>query len=156
MKVLQYTPHGGLCQTDAGLVEWSQMNGEGSMLKKRKRQAKELDIKQRLIEMRWRILNHLVTGFASSPKKAKSAHKKQLRRRSKYIGVSRNNSNWQALINVDQVKRYIGTFVDELEAAKAYDLYSVAMNGEEASLNFDYTAQEMLQKIEHYLEKNSE
>ncbi|CAI2375766.1 unnamed protein product [Moneuplotes crassus] len=118
---------------------------------KRKRKTPELDLRKSLLKLRNLILNRFVTGFASTRKKARTANKKQLRRRSRYIGVSRNNDNWQALINVDQVKNYIGTFTDELEAAKAYDLYSVAIRGQGAALNFDYSAEEMLKKIEIYL-----
>ncbi|CAI2370163.1 unnamed protein product [Moneuplotes crassus] len=123
--------------------------------KKRNCRSNKLDIAQQLVSLRWSILNNYVTGFTSSSKKAKSAHKKHLRRRSKYIGVSRNNANWQALINIDQIKRYIGTFGEELQAARAYDLYSVAMKGEEASLNFNYSSEEMLERIDYFLEHNS-
>ncbi|CAI2380272.1 unnamed protein product [Moneuplotes crassus] len=118
---------------------------------KRSRKTTEIDIQQSLLNLRNQILNRRVTGFNRSQKRARSDNSKSLRRRSHYIGVSRNNDNWQALINVDQVKSYIGTFTDELEAAKAYDLYSVAIRGQEAALNFDYSAEEMLEIIEDYL-----
>ncbi|CAI2367173.1 unnamed protein product [Moneuplotes crassus] len=125
------------------------------VLKKRKRKTYELDIRPNLVKLRAHILNKHVSGFVSQSKKAKCSNKRPLSRRSRYIGVSRNNENWQALINVGKVKKYIGTFVDELEAAKAYDLYSVAIRGEDASLNFDYTAEEMLERIEYYLGNKS-
>eukprot|EP00344_Euplotes_crassus_P011282 CAMPEP_0196997208 /NCGR_PEP_ID=MMETSP1380-20130617/2877_1 /TAXON_ID=5936 /ORGANISM="Euplotes crassus, Strain CT5" /LENGTH=168 /DNA_ID=CAMNT_0042413369 /DNA_START=190 /DNA_END=693 /DNA_ORIENTATION=- len=109
---------------------------------------KGLDISDKLMALRTSLLEQSITGFTSSQKKAKSVNKKYLKRRSKYIGVSRNNANWQALINVNKSKKYIGTFADELEAARAYDLYSVAIRGKEASLNFDYSAEEILERIE--------
>ncbi|CAI2381548.1 unnamed protein product [Moneuplotes crassus] len=129
-----------------------EMKDEKSTSTKSKNLSQKLDIKQKLISLRWRILNQYVSVFVSSKKKAKSVTKKNLKRRSKYIGVSKNNANWQALINVNQIKKYIGTFTDELQAARAYDLYSVAMKGEEASLNFDYTPSDMLERIQYFLE----
>lgn len=137
------------------LEESKQASTPTPALKKRKRRTCELDIRPNLIKLRKRILSQHVTRFTSRSKKAKCSTKKLLTRRSKYIGVSRNNANWQALINVDKVKNYIGTFMDELEAARAYDLYSVAIRGNEASLNFDYTAEEMLERIECYLKHKS-
>mmetsp|Transcript_16055 Transcript_16055/g.15776 ORF Transcript_16055/g.15776 Transcript_16055/m.15776 type:complete len:136 (-) Transcript_16055:31-438(-) len=128
------------------------MKDEKSASTKSKNLSQKLDIKQKLISLRWRILNQYVSVFVSSKKKAKSVTKKNLKRRSKYIGVSKNNANWQALINVNQIKKYIGTFTNEIQAARAYDLYSVAMKGEEASLNFDYTPSDMLERIQYFLE----
>mmetsp|Transcript_12267 Transcript_12267/g.12305 ORF Transcript_12267/g.12305 Transcript_12267/m.12305 type:complete len:111 (-) Transcript_12267:2-334(-) len=105
--------------------------------------------------MRNRILKDLTISFSSSSKKTRETTGASLSRRSQYIGVSRNNSNWQALINVKNTKKYIGTFEDELEAAKTYDIYAVAMRREKALLNFSYTAQEMLTAIDHFLEHGS-
>eukprot|EP00344_Euplotes_crassus_P004055 CAMPEP_0197016646 /NCGR_PEP_ID=MMETSP1380-20130617/79083_1 /TAXON_ID=5936 /ORGANISM="Euplotes crassus, Strain CT5" /LENGTH=131 /DNA_ID=CAMNT_0042443621 /DNA_START=308 /DNA_END=700 /DNA_ORIENTATION=- len=121
---------------------------EASAPKRRKRKTKELDIREKLLRLRERILNHSLTEFISSSKKAQSAHRMKIKRRSKYIGVSKNTSNWQALINIGHIKKYIGTFATELQAARAYDLYSVALRAEYGSLNFDYTADEMLERIE--------
>uniref|UniRef100_A0A7S3KSC9 AP2/ERF domain-containing protein n=1 Tax=Euplotes crassus TaxID=5936 RepID=A0A7S3KSC9_EUPCR len=112
---------------------------------------KGLDISDKLMALRTSLLEQSITGFTSSQKKAKSVNKKYLKRRSKYIGVSRNNANWQALINVNKIKRYIGTFSSELQAAEAYDLYSFAIRGEQAPLNFAYTPLQMLTKIETFL-----
>mmetsp|Transcript_31038 Transcript_31038/g.30587 ORF Transcript_31038/g.30587 Transcript_31038/m.30587 type:complete len:177 (-) Transcript_31038:24-554(-) len=122
---------------------------------KRKKRSNGLDIRQSLLNLRDHILNKSITEFACTKKKAKMATKNNLERRSQYIGVSRNNSNWQALINVNRVKKYIGTFSNEIQAARAYDLHSAAVRGEEASLNFSYTPQEMLETIEHFLTHNS-
>ncbi|CAI2364378.1 unnamed protein product [Moneuplotes crassus] len=122
-----------------------------SLPKRRKRKVKELDIREDLQTLRSRIISQDATEFSSSSKKAKSGNKKCLKRRSKYIGVSKNNSNWQALINLGKVKKYIGTFSSQMQAARAYDIYSVALRGEEGALNFDYTAEEMLERIEYFL-----
>eukprot|EP00344_Euplotes_crassus_P001937 CAMPEP_0197005150 /NCGR_PEP_ID=MMETSP1380-20130617/28091_1 /TAXON_ID=5936 /ORGANISM="Euplotes crassus, Strain CT5" /LENGTH=160 /DNA_ID=CAMNT_0042424187 /DNA_START=215 /DNA_END=697 /DNA_ORIENTATION=+ len=155
MKAVQKKIQTNLSKSDTNSIRQAQMLNEKLAPTKRKRNTKELDIRQGLLDLKMSILNQCVTGFTSTPKKAKSAHKKHLRRRSKYIGVSKNNSNWQALINVDQVKKYIGTFADELGAARAYDMHSVALSGEEASLNFNYSTEEMLERIEYYLTHNS-
>ncbi|CAI2374815.1 unnamed protein product [Moneuplotes crassus] len=154
-SIVKAKSQASLSEGEAMAEESKQTRTPAQVLKKRKRRNCELDIRPNLIKLREHILSKQVVGFASKPKKAKSSTKKLLRRRSKYIGVSKNNENWQALINVDKVKNYIGTFVDELEAAKVYDLYSVAIRGDEASLNFDYTAEEMLERIECYLEHKS-
>ncbi|CAI2378180.1 unnamed protein product [Moneuplotes crassus] len=149
---LQKKPENIFFQEDKKVDVKGNIESDKPPLRKKRRSRNELDITHKLLSLRWRILNCYVTEFTSSSKKAKNASKKQLRRRSKYIGVSRNNSNWQALINIDQIKRYIGTFVDELQAARAYDLYSVALRGQEAFLNFDYSAEDMLERIEYFLE----
>ncbi|CAI2378163.1 unnamed protein product [Moneuplotes crassus] len=131
--------------------EKDEPNKERIVIKKKKRYREELDITKKLKGLRWLILNQYITKFTSSRKNAKSSTKDLLRRRSKYIGVSRNNANWQALINVNKIKRYIGTFSSELQAAEAYDLYSFALRGEQAPLNFAYTPLQMLTKIETFL-----
>ncbi|CAI2374986.1 unnamed protein product [Moneuplotes crassus] len=126
-------------------------------IKKRKSRADAIDIKPGLLELRKQILdnkNKSTTEFTRSTKKTRFASKTTHGRRSKYIGVSKNNIHWQALINVDRKKKYIGTFIDEVEAARAYDIYSLAIKGKEACLNFDYTVQEMLENIEYYLTHN--
>ena len=49
-------------------------------------------------------------------------------RRSNYIGVFKNGPNWQALIAIDGVKTYIGTYKGEEEAARAFDYYSIYLH----------------------------
>lgn len=94
----------------------------------------------------------MTTSFRSTTKKTRGTTDVHLGRRSQYIGVSRNNTNWQALINVKNSKKYIGTFTSEIEAARNYDIYAVAMQGEKALLNFNYTPQQMVDAVEYYLE----
>ncbi|CAI2382744.1 unnamed protein product [Moneuplotes crassus] len=152
MEIFQQAPQTNISIRPVVQQNIEQHGNVEPLLRKRRRNTKELNITERLTDLRLRILSGYVTKFTCSAKKAKSTHKKNLRRRSKYIGVSRNNSNWQALLNVDQIKKYIGTFTNELQAARAYDIYSVAMRGEEASLNFNYSGEEMLERIEYFLE----
>ncbi|CAI2380379.1 unnamed protein product [Moneuplotes crassus] len=117
----------------------------------RRRRSKKLNIKAKLIKLRDRLLTNREASFKRSMKKRRCTKGTTLKRRSQYIGVSKNNTHWQALITVKRVKRYIGIFFDELEAARTYDLYALAMKGKSASLNFDYTCDEMLEVINFYL-----
>ncbi|CAI2373568.1 unnamed protein product [Moneuplotes crassus] len=153
-KVSRENFKANLYEIESRIEDRNEMKSTKPTLEKRKRKTDEVDIRQSLLKLRTRLLNNSISGFSASSKKARSVTKKNLRRRSKYIGVSKNNSNWQALVNVDQVKRYIGTFTNELEAARTYDLYSVAIREEEASLNFSYTSQQMLEQVDHYLQHN--
>ena len=64
-------------------------------------------------------------------------------RGSKYRGVSKNGSQWQVLIMVKKKKRYIGSFSNEEEAAKAYDKVALQHHGIKAKTNYDYTKDEV-------------
>ncbi|CAI2370929.1 unnamed protein product [Moneuplotes crassus] len=118
---------------------------------KRESRSSKLNINPRLIQFRKYLLRYKVPGLTKRIKNTKQITDKYLGRRSKYIGVSKNNIHWQALINVNRAKKYIGTFCDEIEAARAYDLHAIAMQGKKAKLNFDYTPKEILSVIDHYL-----
>ncbi|CAI2381981.1 unnamed protein product [Moneuplotes crassus] len=126
-------------------------------LKKRKSRVDKLDIKPGLLKLRKGILNNMhknATAFTQSRKKTRFTSNINLGRRSRYIGVTKNNTHWQALINVKKSKKYIGTFSNDIEAARTYDLFSLAIKGERALINFNYTADEMLESIDHYLSHN--
>ncbi|CAI2359648.1 unnamed protein product [Moneuplotes crassus] len=117
----------------------------------RTNRSQRLDITDKLTVLRGLLLKTRVSSLRCSAKKTRYTKNKYLGRRSKYIGVTRNNIHWQALINVDHKKKYIGTFIDEIEAAKTYDLYALAMQGRRANLNFSYKPQKMIEIIDHYL-----
>ncbi|CAI2387196.1 unnamed protein product [Moneuplotes crassus] len=117
----------------------------------RRRRSSRLDIRAGLKRLRTRIQNGRVTGFQSSRKKTRGTTDTSLGRRSQYIGVSKNNANWQALINHRNTKKYIGTFTDELEAARTYDLYAMTMQGQKACLNFSYSAQEVEEMVDYFV-----
>eukprot|EP00344_Euplotes_crassus_P000835 CAMPEP_0197001140 /NCGR_PEP_ID=MMETSP1380-20130617/5904_1 /TAXON_ID=5936 /ORGANISM="Euplotes crassus, Strain CT5" /LENGTH=249 /DNA_ID=CAMNT_0042418689 /DNA_START=1539 /DNA_END=2288 /DNA_ORIENTATION=+ len=131
--------------------ETNENQTETEEIKYRRRRSKRLNIRAKLIRLRSRILNNRESSFNHSLKKTRYTSNVNLNRRSKFIGVSKNNTHWQSLITVDRVKKYIGIFNEELEAAKTYDLYAVAIKGKRACLNFDYTSQEMLELINFYL-----
>ncbi|CAI2359895.1 unnamed protein product [Moneuplotes crassus] len=124
-------------------------------LQKRRSRSTKLDIRKSLIRLRKRIMSKNTMKFTQTLKKNRGNPNKYLGRRSQYIGVTKNNTNWQALINVKGAKKYIGTFLHEVEAAKAYDLYSLAMQGKKASLNFNYTGKEMAKMISYFLAHGS-
>ena len=71
-------------------------------------------------------------------------------RRSKYIGVFKNNHNWQAFITMNKKKIYIGSYSLEEGAAKAFDFYSILLNKEKATTNFDYTKQDLFEILQEY------
>ena len=64
-------------------------------------------------------------------------------RGSRYRGVSRNGSQWQVLIMVNKKKRYVGSYSDEKEAARAYDKVALQNHGQKAKTNFDYNKEEL-------------
>ena len=67
-------------------------------------------------------------------------------RGSRYRGVSRNGNQWQVLIMVNKKKRYVGSYSNEEEAARAYDKVALQNHGAKAKTNFDYLEEEV-QKI---------
>lgn len=65
------------------------------------------------------------------------------RRGSRYRGVSRNGNQWQVLIMVCKKKRYVGSYSNEEEAARAYDKAALQNHGARAKTNFDYVEEEL-------------
>ena len=57
---------------------------------------------------------------------------------SKYKGVywRKKTRKWEVKITFEKKKIHLGTFCDEIEAAKAYDRAAIKYHGEFASLNF--------------------
>ena len=64
-------------------------------------------------------------------------------RASKFRGVSKNGNQWQVLIMVNKKKRYLGSFLNEEEAARVYDKVALQNHGHKAKTNFDYTKEEI-------------
>lgn len=76
--------------------------------------------------------------------------KKWSKRRSSFIGVSRNGTSYQVLIAVNGRKTYLGSFDDEREAALTFDFYSILLHSVEANTNFSYTAYNIREMIKNY------
>jgi hypothetical protein len=64
-------------------------------------------------------------------------------RGSRYRGVSRNGNQWQVLIMVNKKKRYVGSYSNEEEAARAYDKAALQNHGSKAKTNYDYSEEEL-------------
>jgi hypothetical protein len=65
------------------------------------------------------------------------------RRGSRYRGVSRNGNQWQVLIMVCKKKRYVGSYLNEEEAARSYDKVALQNHGKRAKTNFPYIEEEV-------------
>lgn len=55
---------------------------------------------------------------------------------SPYKGVGRSRSKWRACIRAEGTSHWLGTFADEVAAARAYDDAARILHGEFAYLNF--------------------
>lgn len=55
---------------------------------------------------------------------------------SRFKGVKRNGARWQAGISANCRYHYLGTFDDEIDAAKAYDAAAQRLHGPYAKCNF--------------------
>ena len=64
--------------------------------------------------------------------------KKRIKSRSKYKGIyfDRRDRVWYARITTNGKTKHLGSFKDEIEAAKAYDEAARKYHGEFAGLNF--------------------
>ena len=78
-----------------------------------------------------------------SGKESELIQKNTKPRGSRYRGVSKNGSQWQVLIMVKKKKRYLGSFSNEEEAARAYDKVALQHHGIKAKTNYDYTKEEV-------------
>lgn len=92
--------------------------------------------------------------FVTGKKKCQASKNKSVsKRRSRFIGVTHNSANYQALIMINGKKTYVDTFAEELLAAITFDFYSMLLHGVKATTNFTYSAEEvkeMLRSFEMY------
>lgn len=95
-------------------------------------------------------------SFKQSKKWARGLFYGTSKRRSKYIGVLRNREKWQVLINEGKKKKYIGTYMTEIEAAVASDFYSIGINGLSAKTNFSYNHDQVMEMINQYLTSDNQ
>lgn len=80
---------------------------------------------------------------SNSGEHADNSNKGKKKRGSRYRGVSRNGNQWQVLIMVNKKKRYVGSYSNEEEAARAYDKVALQNHGTKAKTNFDYLDEEV-------------
>jgi hypothetical protein len=73
---------------------------------------------------------------------------------SKFKGVStaRNSTKWRARIMIDGKEQYLGSFDNEIDAARAYDIAAREHFGEYAHLNFPQEHLEETLEYESWLE----
>lgn len=106
------------------------------------------------------ILKHHSDGeqieFKKQNKSTRGLHNGASNRRSQYIGVLKYKEYWQALINVGKTKRYIGTFDTEVQAALAYDFYSIGLHYMNSKINFTYTVAQLVPLIIGYYNSDRE
>ena len=79
-------------------------------VKERRRKANLPNLDENLNKILQKFSIGEILEFKGQEKTDRGLHKGTSNRRSQYIGVLRNNKRWQSLINVGNVKRYIGTF----------------------------------------------
>mmetsp|Transcript_19939 Transcript_19939/g.23117 ORF Transcript_19939/g.23117 Transcript_19939/m.23117 type:complete len:90 (-) Transcript_19939:208-477(-) len=87
----------------------SEFKDSDTPVKERKRRVQPLNIDDDLCEV-WKLASAGELNPEPSHKSLKGLHHGVSFRRSRYIGVLRNRTRWQVLINVGPVKTYIGTF----------------------------------------------
>ncbi|CAI2383802.1 unnamed protein product [Moneuplotes crassus] len=150
-KIKDSQPHLDGQKFSSKTDESGTIDEEHQAIKKRRRRSSRLEIRSRLMRVRSQILKQGISAFYSSPKKSRGIICEKSRR-SKYIGVSKNNDHWQALINIGRTKKYIDIFLSEQEAARTYDVYAIAIKGLDANLNFNYTGAQMVAMIDHFLQ----
>uniref|UniRef100_A0A7S3J000 Uncharacterized protein n=1 Tax=Euplotes harpa TaxID=151035 RepID=A0A7S3J000_9SPIT len=92
-----------------------------------------------------------VTYFSVAKKKSQACKRKIVsKRRSQYTGVTKNSSNYQALIVINGKKTYVGSYTQEILAAITFDFYSMLLHNKKAMTNFSYTADDVLKMVENF------
>lgn len=72
------------------------------------------------------------------------------KRKSKFIGVSKNGPNWQAMISILKRKVYFGNFPNSEDAAETFDFYSILIHQLEAKVNFCYSKKKILSMLSSF------
>ena len=81
-------------------------------------------------------LNNQISNLRPANKSFNSANQKVKSRKLKGAFLAKSTGKYMAQITVNRKKIYLGTYLTEVEAAKAYDKAAVEHFGEIASLNF--------------------
>lgn len=127
---------------------------EKQQIKRRKKRIRLPDLTENIRRLLKKMDNKSIAGFRKSRKIDRKSSKHLSNRQSDYIGVSRNGNYWQVLKNFNQVKKYVGGYTEELEAAISYDFYSMVIDGEQARTNFDYSINLVKEMIDTFLLNN--
>ncbi|BDA43845.1 probable AP2-like ethylene-responsive transcription factor PLT2 [Coccomyxa sp. Obi] len=86
------------------------------------------------------ITNFPPTDYAGEDLTAEGTAEEQAKKRrrtSSFRGVTRAGGKWKAAIRANNVKKDLGVFEDELDAARAYDAAAVQLLGPAAVTNFN-------------------
>ncbi|CAI2379035.1 unnamed protein product [Moneuplotes crassus] len=127
-----------------------------SKLSTNKSQKEQLpDISENLALLLEMVNSFKDVSFTASTKSSRGLHNGASSRRSQYIGVLKNGRRWQVLINVASKKKYIGTYINEKEAAIMHDFYSIVLKGLRAKTNFNYDSAMIKDMISNYQSNNS-
>ena len=96
--------------------------------------------------------NSILLNSSSTSKNIKRLNKVVFiginRRGSKYRGVSKNGNQYQVLIMFNKKKIYIGSFPDEEDAARIYDILTLKFRGIKAKTNYYYSYEQIKEIIE--------
>ena len=120
----------------------------------RTRKSNLPNIKNKLQRILQRKNEGKLTPFKQCIKRIRGGLGNKSGRRSRYVGVSKNNQHWQVLINVGNSKKYIGTYATQKQAAIAYDFYCIAIHSTKAKVNFTYSIELIELMINSYFEND--
>lgn len=90
-------------------------------------------IVEKLIEVPVEVEKEIIKEV---PLKIVNQIKKQRGATSQYRGVCKKGSKWYAMIQVDGIKHWCGSYFHETDAAEAYDKKAFELLGDRAILNF--------------------
>ena len=127
---------------------WSNSAVETLRPSRRKTNLPEID--GNLIKMLILLNQGIDVSLKHSSKSARGLHNGVSHRRSAYVGVLRNRGKWQVFLNEGSIKKYIGTYESEVEAAVVNDFYSIGINFLNAKTNFNYSRDLIVSMIESY------
>lgn len=134
---------------------WEAKN-DNAKVKPRKRRNSLPEVTTNLNKILKKINEGTFMNIFSSEKTQSELRSNFSRRRSQYIGVSKNGQNWQVLINMGNTKKYIGTYSTEKEGAIAYDFYSIALHNMKSKTNFNYSTEFISEMINSYFENGKQ
>ena len=123
-------------------------------VKRRIRKSPQLEIEEKVLDILKKILSNELHPEYFMRKAPEKDRNYSLKRSSKYIGISMNGNNWQAMINNGFGKKYIGTYLTEKEAAIVYDFYSFALHDWNHQTNFNYSLETVQEMIQNYFEND--